>query len=102
DHVGLPRSTVYSLVEREEVLADLAATRRRGYSVDRQEAVAGVCCVGAPVHDYTGRSVGAISLSTICEFFEPEKTGPAVAEAAVEISRAMGWTGDASGLYAPV
>jgi DNA-binding IclR family transcriptional regulator len=102
ERIGLPRATVFSLVERESLLADVAATRRRGYSVDRQEAVAGVCCVGAPVRDHTGRSVGAISLSTIREFFEPETTGPAVAEAAVAISHAMGWPGVIESLYTPV
>ncbi len=102
DRVGLPRATVFSLADREALLEDLAATRRRRYSVDRQEAVAGVCCVGAPVRDYTGRSVAAISLSTIREFFEPERTGPAVAEAAVEISHSRGWSGDPSALYTPV
>lgn len=102
ERVGLPRATVFSIVDRDVLLADLAATRRRGYAVDRQEAVAGVCCVGAPVRDYTGRSLAAISLSTIREFFEPETTGPAVAGAAVEISHAMGWIGDLRSLYTPI
>ena len=70
--------------------------------VDQQEALVGVWCVGAPVRDHAGRPVGAISLSTIKDFFDPERTGPRVAATAVEISRAMGWTGDASSLYTPV
>ena len=102
DRLGLPRATLFSIVDRIDLLADLTATRRRGYAIDRQEAVAGVCCVGAPIRDYTGRSVAAISLSTIREFFAPETTGPAVAEAGVEISRAMGWVGDLRTLYTPV
>ena len=50
----------------------------------------GVWCVGAPVRDHTGRSVAAISLSTIKEFFEPATSGPLVLRAAVEISRGDG------------
>jgi hypothetical protein len=68
--------------------------------MDQQEAVLGVCCVGAPVRDHTGRLVAAISLSTIREYFRPEVTGPAVREGAFEISRAMGWSGDLESMYA--
>jgi DNA-binding IclR family transcriptional regulator len=99
---GLEPATEFSIRDREALLADLALTRRRGYAVDQQEALVGVWCVGAPVRDHAGRPVGAISLSTIKEFFDPERTGPRVAATAVEISHAMGWTGDASSLYTPV
>jgi IclR family transcriptional regulator, KDG regulon repressor len=102
DEVGLERVTDYSIADRDELLADLERARQLGYAVDRQEALLGVWCVGAPVRDHTGRSVAAISLSTIREFFDPETAGPQVNAAAVEISRAMGWKGDASTLYEPV
>src|SRR5207248_8586803 len=100
--VGLERVTEYSLADPDELLADLALTRHRGYAVDRQEALLGVWCVGAPIRDHTRRSIAAISLSTIKEFFNPEAAGPQVTAAAVEISRAMGWKGDATTLYEPV
>src|SRR5438128_1664081 len=102
DLIGLERVTQFSITNRDRLLDDLARTRARGYSVDQQEALVGVWCVGAPVRDHTGRSVAAISLSTIKDFFDPDQTGPQVAAAAVEVSRAMGWTGDASTLYHPV
>jgi IclR family transcriptional regulator, KDG regulon repressor len=102
DVIGLERVTEFSIDDRDELLEDLAATRARGYSVDEQEALMGVFCVGAPLRDHTGRSIAAISLSTIKDFFDPETTGPQVAAAAVEISRAMGWRGDASSLFEDV
>jgi DNA-binding IclR family transcriptional regulator len=98
----LPSVTEFSITDLDELLADLALTRERGFSIDRQEAVPGVWCVGAPVRDHTGRSVAAISVSTIREFFDPATSGPLVAAAAVDISNAMGWTGDATSLYHPV
>jgi DNA-binding IclR family transcriptional regulator len=102
DSQPLARVTEFSISELDELLADLALTRERGYSIDRQEAVLGVWCVGAPVRDHTGRSIAAISVSTIKEFFDPAKTGPLVAAAAVDISKAMGWNGDATSLYRDV
>jgi DNA-binding IclR family transcriptional regulator len=99
---GFEPATDFSIRDRRALLADLEITRRRGYAVDQQEAVMGVWCVGAPVRDHAGRPVGAISLSTIKDFFDPERTGPLVTATAVEISQAMGWTGDASSLYAPM
>jgi DNA-binding IclR family transcriptional regulator len=102
DSQPLARVTEFSISELDELLADLALTRERGYSIDRQEAVLGVWCVGAPVRDHTGRSIAAISVSTIKEFFDPAKTGPLVAAAAVDISKAMGWNGDATSLYRSV
>jgi DNA-binding IclR family transcriptional regulator len=100
--VALERATDHSITDRDRLMADLARTRERGYAIDEQEALLGVWCVGAPVRDHTGRSIAAISLSTIKEFFDPAKTGPQVAAAAVEISQAMGWRGDASELYVAV
>jgi len=102
DVSGLELATEYSISDRDRLLADLAGTRQRGYALDQQEALVGVWCVGAPVRDHTGRAMAAISLSTIKDFFDPGRTGPLVAAAAVEISHAMGWTGDGSTLYVPV
>ncbi len=100
--IGLERTTEFSITDRDELLADLARTRERGYSIDRQEAVAGVFCVGAPVRDHAGRSIAAMSLSTIKDFFDAERTGPQVAAVAVDISRALGLKGDVGTLYEPV
>lgn len=100
--VGLERVTECSITDLDALLIDLVETRKRGYSIDQEEAFVGVWCVGAPVRDHTGRSIASISLSTIKEFFNPKDTGPEVCTAAVEISKAMGWRGDASTLYDPV
>jgi DNA-binding IclR family transcriptional regulator len=83
DSIGLERATDYSITDRATLMQDLARTR-------------------SPVRDHTGRSIAAISLSTIKEFFDADRTGPQVAAAAVEISRAMGWRGDLLTLYEPV
>ena len=95
----LPALTEFTITDLDELLSDLAAIRARGYSIDRQEVVLGVWCVGAPIRDHSGRAFGAISVSTIKEFFDPAASGPLVAKTAVDISRAMGWDGDVDQLY---
>lgn len=45
----LSRPTRRSLGTVEELLRELELTRQRGYSVDDEETVEGMCCVGAPV-----------------------------------------------------
>jgi DNA-binding IclR family transcriptional regulator len=95
----LERVTEFTIVNVDTLIEELRRTRTRGYAIDEQEAVLGVCCVGAPIRDHTAQLIGAISLSTIREFYEPEKTGPAVRDAALEISNSMGWNGDLNDLY---
>ena len=96
---GLEAVTEFTIVDRAELMDDLRRTRERGFAMDHQEAVLGVCCVGAPVRDHTARLAAAISLSTIREYYRPDVTGPAVRDGAFQISRAMGWNGDLEALY---
>jgi len=46
-----------------QLLADLRSVRKRGYAVDNEEIEIGLRCVGAPLRDYTGGMVGAISVA---------------------------------------
>ena len=48
---------------RNELLRDLDACRERGYSINNEEYVKGLICIGAPVMNYnTDSVVGAVSL----------------------------------------
>jgi IclR family acetate operon transcriptional repressor len=61
---GLPhrlhRVTPHTLGTRDDVQRAIEETWARGYSVDEQENVEGVRCVGAPVLDGEGRAQAAI------------------------------------------
>lgn len=46
----------------KELLAELALTRQRGYSVDEESVREGVYAFGAPVFDASGQAVAAISV----------------------------------------
>lgn len=47
----------------DQLLADLSQIRQRGYAVDNEEIELGLRCVGAPIRDYSGCMVGAVSVA---------------------------------------
>ena len=95
----LPGSTANSITTLSALRVDLQRTRERGFALDHQESMRGVCCAGAPVRDRNGGVVAAVSVSTIVEYFDADRLGPAVADAALEISHALGWQGAGADLW---
>ena len=84
-----------TILKKNDLLKDLEETRVRGYSIDREEAVWGMACVGAPVYERTGSIIGAISLSGApSRLLQPENVcrfGQQIMETAREISQALGF-----------
>ena len=62
---GLPARTPRTIVDFDDLLVELQATRGRGYAVDDEEDSVGVFCVGAPVFDHRESCAGAISVTGI-------------------------------------
>lgn len=62
---GLPEPlTSRSVTDLDALCAELAAVRRRGYSVDDGQVREDMVCFGAPVRDFSGsRAVGGIAIS---------------------------------------
>lgn len=60
---GLATLTPRSLATTEALLADLAATRSRGYAIDDQERAEGMRCVAAPIFNAHGEPVAGLSVS---------------------------------------
>ncbi|RJQ65314.1 MAG: IclR family transcriptional regulator [Desulfobacteraceae bacterium] len=85
--------TPATVTRKETLFADLEATRRRGYAIDREEAVQGMACLGAPVFQRGACVAGAISLSGGVARVLGEKLESHAEEllkTAAEISRYMG------------
>lgn len=61
DGYVLTRRTAHTITTRAALLADLARTRRRGYSVNNEELVLGQISIGAPLVNGDGGVLGAIS-----------------------------------------
>jgi DNA-binding IclR family transcriptional regulator len=86
-----------TLVSRAALVADLERIRVRGYAIDDEEIERGLRCVGAPVRDYTGLVIGAVSVSGPA--FRIPKTrvsalGAAVMAVARELSAELGFGAD--------
>ncbi len=73
---------------------ELSEIREKGWSMDREEHEEGVSCICAPVRDYTGRAIAALSVSWPMFRFDAAATDTYIAsitKAASEISGLLGY-----------
>ncbi|MFA6696516.1 MAG: IclR family transcriptional regulator C-terminal domain-containing protein, partial [Sphaerochaeta sp.] len=80
----------------ESLLQDIRECRRRGWSLDDQEAEPAINCVAAPIHDYRGQVIAAVSTSWVLAQhpeMRPETMAVLVMRCAATISFNMGYTG---------
>lgn len=92
----ITRYTPNTVKNVEGLLAELKRTRRRGYAVDNEEIEVGLRCAGAPIRDYTGNLVGAISVAGPSARLVAEKipsVGSVVMKVAAGISQQLGFDG---------
>lgn len=88
--------TSRTLTDPERYLEHLKEVRLQGYAVDNIENEEGVICLAAPVFDYAGRVLGAVSISGPAFRMTPdrlERLASALLEHTHRISKAMGWRG---------
>lgn len=79
----------------DELIEDLNLVRRRGWAMDDEEAEIGHRCIGAPIFDYRGDIIAAISASGPTAQITEERievVAEYVKKQALEISRSMGYT----------
>ncbi len=60
---GLPRFTPNTITDEGELEEALIKIRKQGYAYDLEEILPDLCCVGAPIRNYTGHVIAAISMS---------------------------------------
>lgn len=92
----LERRTANTIVEPDELQAELERVRQRGYAIDEVENEEGIRCVAAPVFDHTGQLVGGVSVAGPDTRLTSEvalSIAPRVVDVAVRLSRRLGWTG---------
>jgi DNA-binding IclR family transcriptional regulator len=92
---GLPRFTDNTITDEEELLQNLTKTRKQGYAYDMEEILPDLCCVAAPIYNYTGQVIAAISMSIPAYRFKRSQTEfrEGVMRAAKTISARLGYYG---------
>lgn len=90
---GLPPRTSATITSADNLRAELAMIRERGWAMDNVENEEGIRCVAAPIFDFDGDCDFALSVSGPVARITYEKAfqiAPTVIEAANEISRRLG------------
>lgn len=91
---GLTAFTNNTITNHDEFLKHLAEIRKNGYSVSKEEILEGVTSIAAPIYDYTGTVIAAISIVGPNQRIQPYKIpllANKVMAAAEEISERMGY-----------
>ena len=89
----MERFTDHTLTGEDQLLADLQATRARGYAIDAEERNIGMRCIASPVFDMHNEAVAGISVSGPTSRMTVDRTpqiSEAVVQAAARLTMALG------------
>ncbi len=93
---GLLRMTANTITNRQALENELERITKLGYSADNEENEVGVRCVAAPIYDYRGRIVAAMSVSGPTVRMTDAHISanlPVLLEKAKLFSQRLGWPG---------
>jgi DNA-binding IclR family transcriptional regulator len=93
--VPLARKTDHTIIRRADLMKDLAQTRVRKHSIDNEENIDDICCVGAPIYSRTHKVIAGMSITMQASRADADKLsyyGMLVHNAALRISRRMGFS----------
>lgn len=86
--------TTSSIQDFPRLKEELATVRDRGYAIDQEERNRGTICIGAPIHDFSGQVVAALSISGKADKLPLDSFAemtPKICEAANRISFRLGY-----------
>ncbi len=92
---GMPKITANTIDQPERLYKALAEVREQGYAFDNEEIQVGLRCVAAPIYDFSGRVVAAVSVSGPAAIFSEERLSFFIEElkrTAMRISEELGWS----------
>jgi DNA-binding IclR family transcriptional regulator len=93
--------TPSTITSAKALKVEMVSIRSQGFALDNEENEIGICCVSAPIIDYTGTAIAAISISGPRERMDRERCiqlGPLLWETTQRVSRRQGFTGNLHGV----
>ncbi len=92
---GLPSFTPNTITSLEALEQELQKIRKQGYAYDQEEILSDLCCVGAPVRNYTGHVIAALSMSVPTYRFQRSEAifRKAIISASRTIAEKLGYYG---------
>jgi IclR family transcriptional regulator, KDG regulon repressor len=90
---GMAARTPNTITDMGTMWQELAEIRLRSYAMDREEVELGLVCFAAPVRDYSGQTVAAISVAGPVERMLPNEAyyGQRISATAREIALSLGY-----------
>jgi len=84
--------TSKTLTQVEELVEAIKSARKKGYAIDNEEHELGIYCVAAPIYDYMGKIIAAISVGDTNKQFVKanNKQIELIKQTAKEISKRLG------------
>ncbi len=79
---GLKPLTPHSITTLDQLKEDINRTRAQGYAFSNEDVTLGIAAIGAPIRDYSGEIVAAVSVSGMAQSFRER-----LAELSFEIIR---------------
>jgi IclR family KDG regulon transcriptional repressor len=90
----LDRLTPHTRTKLEDLFSDIAIVRREGIAYDAEEYMPGLCCMAAPVRDFSSRIVAAMCVSMFKHKWTPARKAllrSALSRSSGELSEKLGF-----------
>lgn len=94
EKIKYTRYTENTITDSAVLRKELEQARQKGWAVDNEEHEYGIRCIAAPIRDFTGKVIAALSITGSKNIISPGKDeyyGKLVAEAADNISKRLGY-----------
>ncbi len=90
------KQTSKTIVDKELFIEEVMQSSRLGFTVDHEENIEGVSCVGAPIFDCTGSIVAAMSITGVSENYTESRIkeyGELLKDKVLAVSKKIGYMG---------
>lgn len=93
-NMRLQQLTPRTRTKLSALLSEIAIIRKEGIAYDTEEYMSGLCCIAAPIRDFSSRTVAAMSLSCFKNKMTAERKAffkKALTRASAEVSEKLGY-----------